>query len=551
MREVRLTVGDYASQGRGDVANPCVMGCAHLFLGSLFVLGEGNGGSEGGRVESRLAVSAVLANFRSSQVTDPTQRLNEALTHAGEVLYSRARSASAFKESWAGCVAVLYRRGRLYAARTGNLRLLLVRNGEVRDLFDAAAIAEKPPVLGQADRPFVQMLEEELDMLPGDRMILANSGLIDTVGLPEVSRFASTLVPAVAARRIVEACAQKSGESPVSIQVVQIGDAPTVVEEASRKHSAARKREPAISAAPVAPVRMAASTTSPASIPRLDEPDEPFTRNWTPILMALVAVGLVGYLLKTMISGPADEPKSYADRTSDAAESDSPSSDSAAGTQSDVFWGRVATRLGPDGKVLDPQEVKRWLKDDGEAERRRREARAVLAALPELPEDQPDVVAEVGEQPPTPAGVEPGEPIPEPGQPTEAAEDPTEPDEPGPEVVVIPEDQPADPGGPAQATPQPEPSAWDPDKLPPRLRRYENIFASKDPATGAKRLKTYVHARAARADMVFAQLDLFLKQAPPERSLAVLIRLKEGKAGPKTLRWARPHIARLRAELQP
>ncbi|MFT5432422.1 MAG: serine/threonine protein phosphatase PrpC, partial [Myxococcota bacterium] len=227
MRDLRLTVGDYASPGGGQAPNPCVMGCAHLYLGSLFVFGEGGGGSEGGRVESRLAVSAVLANFRGSTTVDPRSRLTEALEHAGQVLRARSQSATAFQTAWARCIAVLVRRNRLYAARVGDLYLALVRGGDIESVFGESDPAEtKQSLLGQPQAVTVQVREAELQLGAGDRFVLSNGALSSAVEESEIGRLASSLVPAVAARRLVEAVDKMARDNPVSVQVVQVGEMP-------------------------------------------------------------------------------------------------------------------------------------------------------------------------------------------------------------------------------------------------------------------------------------------------------------------------------------
>lgn len=276
MRDLRLTVGDYASPGGGQAPNPCVMGCAHLFLGSLFVFGEGGGGSEGGRVESRLAVSAVFANFRGSSTVEPRARLREALEHAGQVLYARSRSATAFQSAWARCVAVLVRKNRMYAARVGDLYVGLVRGSGIVPLFTVDTESEgSGQLLGQPDAVTVQVREEELELQAGDRFVLANRALVDAVSTDEVGRLASSLVPAVAARRLVEAVDREGTNAPVSVQVVQAGEMPLGTSEpvpppepvTAPPPPAPARRAPAraarsIAAPPVAPPPQPAPTRS-------------------------------------------------------------------------------------------------------------------------------------------------------------------------------------------------------------------------------------------------------------------------------------------------
>ncbi|MEC8024838.1 MAG: hypothetical protein VX223_12955, partial [Myxococcota bacterium] len=233
---MRLTVGDFASPALEGRTNPCVMGCAHLYLGSLFVFGEGMGGSEGGRVEGRLAVSAVLAHFRNAEIDEPHERLAAALAHSADVLRTRSRSVSAFTDAWAQAVAVLVRKNRLFAVRCGDIRLFLVRNGQVRDLFADASVEAQPisdekdetsALLGQGEMPHIEILPGEIPLEPGDRFLLANAPLSASVPLADIARYVASFVPAVAARRLVEAADQGPRHRAISVQIVQSGEAPT------------------------------------------------------------------------------------------------------------------------------------------------------------------------------------------------------------------------------------------------------------------------------------------------------------------------------------
>lgn len=568
MREARLTVGDYASPGRGDAPNPCVMGCAHLFLGSLFVLGQGEGGAEGGRVESRLAVSAVLANFRSSEVSDPRRRLVEALEHAGEVLHMRSRSGPAFNDSWARCVAVLVRRGRLFAARVGDIRLGMVREGTATHLFGPTGEVPRRPVLGQAHALNVEVLDEPVALRGGDRVIISNAYLYSAVPHDELARVVTSLVPAVAARRLVEAADRSSDAEPVSVQVVQIGDS-TVMDEVAASKPQGRGADSVVSRAPVAPVRMAsrpsavppqssASSLGPRRVgasPNMEPPGRELP--WAFIVAGLLFIGAGAFFVPRLWGSQDAAPVDWASEGSRAeivantsASDESPTTD---------FWSHVSRRLGESGKVLDPTEVRRWLDSPEERARRLREARAVIAVLGSeaAPFDREAIEADLPEvvDGNEDLGSPPGEPLVAPegaggagGEPTPTS-DPILP-EPASDGAAdsgtdgTPADDPAAPSD-ADVTPGP----WDPSTLSPGLRGYEKLFATAPVGAAASTLKGYIHRRHARLDRVFTGLDKYLEVAPRERSLSVLVAMLELRPGPRTTRWARKHVRQLRRDL--
>jgi len=518
----------------------------------LFVMGEGRGGTEGGRVESRLAVSAVLANFRASAITEPRERLVDALTHAGEVLFARARSASAFHDTHAACVAVLVRRGRLYAARVGDLHLDLVQSGETRSLFGVNA--EGRPQLGQAEEPFVEIIEHDINLQAGDRFLLGNAGLFQSVSAEEISRIVTTLVPPVAARRLVEAADRGAVPQAVSVQVVQVGDA-TLIDEVTRQNTVAGRRDSATSV-PVAPVRLGPSPTA-APPPMRHAIDIPIPApssstggsSWKWVVAIVVALAASAWFVQSVMK--SDDQSDFAAR---AASSGDRADTTAVETSDVVFWDRVDNMLQESGETLKRAQVERWLRNPDEAARVLRNARAVVAALAPTeadvlaveeagtlklePAPNPEDMAVDSESEPSEEPVAARQAPPTP--PTAAKEEPLQFAE-----VRIPK-----PADSAEAgAPRTESTPWNPTKLSAGLRGFERIFKQDDKLRAARQLRGYIHRRHKSASSVFKQLDMYLEVAPKERSLSVLSKMSEVRPGPKTARWVRRHVRVLRRDL--
>lgn len=524
MREARLTVGDAASPARGEAPNPCVMGCAHLFLGSLFVLGEGRGGTEGGRVESRLAVSAVLANFRASSEVDHRRRLVDALLHASQVLHDRARSSNAFRGSFASCLAVLLRRGEIFAVRLGDLQLHIVRKGQIRAVFSDPA-PDAATLLGESSEPAVQTFEQERPLETGDRVVLSNPALLEALSEDEVGRVASSLMPPVAARRLIEAAERKLGNQPISVQIVQVGEA-TIVQATSQAPV------PAVASDPARPM-LGLPPRPPALAPSLGEP-APSGGSWRWMVALLVALGVAIYVVMRFFE-PTDQ-AAWAERANGVALQ---SDDSAPAARKVTVWDRVSDRLGDSGQTLDPEEVRGWLDDDpATGERLLREARAMVAALSVPPQEQEEDVMVLGTNDSGPAPEEAEAASPEAG----ADESEDEPEEPA---------KPSEPAAAAEvAVPQAASvDGWDPQELPKHLRGFDRIFADPDQLSAAKNLNAYIRRRHSRADRIFLMLDRYIAKAPRERSLAVLSRIPEARPGPRTRRWARSHVRELLSNL--
>ncbi len=411
-----------------------------------------------------------------------------------------------------------------------------MREGTVHTVF--AAVTDTGPNLGESPEPEVEVLEQPMELQAGDRVVISNAALWQAVKAEDVARITSTLVPPVAARRLVEAAEREGGRRPISVQIVQVGDAVSGM-IGVEPNPPRPIREPVVRdvAAPAPVRRTGPSTVRPA--PLVDagvEAPRGGGLDWKWMVAILAVVGLGVFAVQRTMS--SDESERY------AARSDAPPT---VVERETTFWDRVRVRLGDRGRVLDPSEVERWVADDADRQRVLREAKAVVAVLEAPPETPPPI------EEPAIAGVEPG------GTTESAAggdEESPEPDEAdggdGSEPVDTPAETEPTPAEtePAAAAEAPTPRvAWDPSTLSPMHKAVDAFFANPDPGEGAKALKDFIRRRHNRAARILRSLTEYLEQAPPERSLRVLTRLLEERPGPKTKRWAKRNIESLRKRL--
>ncbi len=500
MVEARLIVADYSSSGSSDVPNPCVIGSAHLYLGSLFVMSEGRRGVNAGRVESRLAVSEVLTRFRSGDTTDPRQRLGDALRHASKVLLSRSRAASVFSNSSATCSAFLIRGDRLYAARVGNVGLQLIRKNRTIVLFDhRRGNAPHASGLGTSDKIHPEVLPDPVPLQIGDRIVSGNDLLLNTVSEEECLRIVAELVPAVATRRLVEAVMRSGEQRPVSVQVVEVEDfvderdelippMPSVGSTASAEPNKTRSKTNLRSPIPVGLSR------NPRWLPKL--------------LLALVALLVLGMGLRMLKPGwfsgdeLAEQPTPKVlnlDEMSKKKETPAETLENKIENHPVSFW-RGISRYNVDGELqIDQERLRDLLVDSTDLQRRLREAQLITKELEGLIQAE---AAEASKQPSTSDAMD---------------------ENPGDASVSVEEEL-----------------DWDPSQLPKNLRGFDVMFAHEDPKEAASRLRRYIGARHKVAERVFLVLDAYLDRAPKARSLRVLKQLEHvrPKPGPKTRRWA-------------
>ena len=496
--EARLIVADYSSAGTVDAPNPCVIGNAHFFLGSVFVMSEGRRGKEAGRVESRLAVSEVLTRFRSGATSEPKQRLCDALNHAGRVLFSRSQAARVFSESSAICSAVLIRGDRLYASRVGNMGLILLRKERPIVLFDhRSAVASNHAGLGQSHDVSPDVLPDPVPLMVGDRILLANAMLLNSVSEEEWSRIVGGLVPAVATRRLVEAVVRVGEMRPVSVQVIE-------VEEFLDERDAVL---PALGTG--TPVRGGEHPSgSPGHYPddpgrlRIAKERGGWVAKTLLMLVALLVVGMVTrFVWPTWGQSSEQElspPTPAVPVTLDGAQVEH--TDPKADTQQPFsFWEALATKLTAGAIPTDSDTLGQLVAGPEDLHRRLREAQALTAGLQTL-------VKQEEQRTPSSDGAK----------------------------------APVDEGEAPVSSASKEPR-WDPEKLPRNLRGFEQIFSQPDPVEAAQRLRRYVASRHRIASRVLKLLDVYVKRAPKERSLRVLEHLSEvrPRPGPRTRKWAR------------
>jgi len=518
-------------------------------------MGEGSGGTENGRVESRLAVSAVLANFRSSDISDPLRRLTEALRHAAEVLYMRSQSSAAFRESSATCTAVLIRGSRLYAARIGTIQIGVIRQAQVRELFDHMNSGGfKDAAMGRVVTPEIEMLSNPVGLQDGDRVLLGNSVLFNLAG-PEILRVGTTLVPAVAARRLIETVERSGERRPASVQIIQIGENRAMESRGLRNLDGAVP----LTGTPVAPVvHQPTKTRIGSDIPSLGPLRTglslaEITSRKSLNIRAIAAVFLVAlgsyWLWPSFVDSSNEQSSSEVSERQpfvDAGDVIDPLAGAPGINNNNLqvdssFWVQVAEHLESDTGTIDSDQVRAWLGSQNSLEQRRLEAAALLAALNDIPiskDSQPIISPSVVSADSITGTAKPG-----------ANERKSSLETVLPNVVKpVPLNSNVAKAGAAKIPSKLDAKArfWHPKRLPTNLRKFEHIFAIKDRKEAAKRLKKYIHIRYRRVERVFDLIDAYLSVAPTFRSIEVLKEMRATKPGPKTRKWISRNLRRLK-----
>ncbi|GMV43208.1 MAG: hypothetical protein AMXMBFR64_49240 [Myxococcales bacterium] len=230
-REIQVRIAERNDQGSTPELNRDALGHASLFAGNLLVLATGVGGSGSGRVEANLAVSTILTQFRQAQDAGIPHRLAAALSHANDVLRTRASSERVLVGSGASVAVALVRDNQFWAARAGDVRVLIVRGERAIDAVGVDEPAEHEQgaaavgALGAGQHARIVVSRDPIRLVPGDRIVLAAPGLHAHVDTVRIGRVVSTLPAQEAVGTLVESAQKAGAKAGVSIQLLQYGDA--------------------------------------------------------------------------------------------------------------------------------------------------------------------------------------------------------------------------------------------------------------------------------------------------------------------------------------
>jgi PPM family protein phosphatase len=207
------------------------------------VVADGMGGHECGELASRVAADLIPTSFFRSD-RGPARALREAFLEANNLLQSMAQedaskfgmgttgAAVAIKDDEAWCAWVgdsriyLLREGRLFRisedhtkvgefVRRGLLTKEEARNHEDRNVLSRA--------LGTRPAVDVDVTEQPLRLLQGDRLLLCSDGLHDLVTDEEMLEMARHGALSECGERLVEMALDRGGHDNVSVVLLEAG----------------------------------------------------------------------------------------------------------------------------------------------------------------------------------------------------------------------------------------------------------------------------------------------------------------------------------------
>ncbi|HVL33612.1 MAG TPA: Stp1/IreP family PP2C-type Ser/Thr phosphatase [Actinomycetota bacterium] len=208
----------------------------------VFAVADGLGGHRAGEVASSLALEpiAALDQFPPKKAAE---RLADAVRRGNRDVFDRSEKDSSLKGMGTTMTAIAVDGARLHLAHVGDSRCYLIRAGAIEQVsrdhtLVARMVAEGKITQEQADTHpqrsivtralgadrDVDVDEVEIDIVPGDRIVLCSDGLTGVVSDEEIRQLASddTDLEGICAALIDEANA-RGGPDNITTVIVDVG----------------------------------------------------------------------------------------------------------------------------------------------------------------------------------------------------------------------------------------------------------------------------------------------------------------------------------------
>jgi PPM family protein phosphatase len=214
--------------------------------GWLFALADGVGGHDDGEVASHAAVEHLTSGFRNAPKDEPLGALLTRLVQAANLcVYETGKRASKGGTNMATTiVACALRYDRAAIAHAGDSRCYLIRDNSATLLTRDHTVANEQLKLGIlsakefATSPnrhvlvrslgndlFVNVDLAELQVLPGDVLVMCSDGLHNSVEGSEIAALTGHAADLnTAARRLIDLANDRDGNDNISVSIICIRD---------------------------------------------------------------------------------------------------------------------------------------------------------------------------------------------------------------------------------------------------------------------------------------------------------------------------------------
>ena len=274
--------------------------------GFLCVVADGMGGLAMGKESSDTAVRTFLTTYEAKEPDEKIAEVMDRALHAANRAVTR-RAAEAGVEGEAGTtlVAVAIHGGKLYRAAAGDSRIYLFRQGTLRQLttdYNYGRVLDRMVAKGEISRSeadshpsraaltsylgkqdlddYDQPADPPLELLPGDKILLASDGLFGFLPTEEIIRLLAA-EPQPAAEALAQATIGRQSPYQDNITVAVLGyDLPPVTPPADTQR---RDSEPKSTVAARAKKKDAAPQKASG------------TGKWAKIVLLILGLAIAGF----------------------------------------------------------------------------------------------------------------------------------------------------------------------------------------------------------------------------------------------------------------
>lgn len=207
-------------------------------LPNLFIVADGMGGHRAGDFAARYAIDVCVESVRTSSQTSPIKALDEAVKLANSKVFEKSESNAEYQGMGTTMVLSFIESGQLYVANVGDSRLYLLGDGlsqvtedhsYVAAMVRAGEITEEEArchpdknmitrAIGVSDSVRIDYFE--VDLKPGDRILLCSDGLTNMVVDGEIGEILEQDSPEQAVDDLVERALYYGGADNITAVVV-------------------------------------------------------------------------------------------------------------------------------------------------------------------------------------------------------------------------------------------------------------------------------------------------------------------------------------------
>ncbi len=246
----QLETGSLTDTGRSRPVNQDYIGLFHSpdKRDFIAVVADGMGGHQAGDIASRLAVEEIQHNFFIQiERQSPERALRRVFEAANSTIYAHAQRSPENQGMGTTLVALALNESAAYFAYTGDSRIYLVRENEIKQLTkDHTLVAEMlrqglidlnqaknhpdrniiTHAVGTRKEVFVDTSNSPLSLQIGDCFLLCSDGLHDLVDETEMLHQVITYPAQSACQELVRLANDRGGHDNISVIIVKILEMP-------------------------------------------------------------------------------------------------------------------------------------------------------------------------------------------------------------------------------------------------------------------------------------------------------------------------------------